>query len=217
MTTLLIVFSIGFADGWSAETKDRDWPSETPAFLRPLLDSKATILSDTGEILTVWLRKELPAKATAEQIKNGLSTRELLETTLLGLIRFEKPFVDYRKQEIPAGLYSLRLGFQPDTGDHKDTAPHPDFALLVPIAEEKSADELEMKTLVVRSRKATGGDHPGVMLLSPFKPGQDEPKLQLADGFRTLSFTRPVDADGTRTRIGLALTVSGSSKTRDGK
>ena len=59
-------------------------------------------------------------------------------------------------------MYTLRLAVQPDTGDHTDTAPHQDFALLVPAKADDTADALEVKAVVKLSLKATGGDHPGV-------------------------------------------------------
>src|SRR5205807_6737297 len=89
-----------------------------------LLDQKGTPLCE------LWFRKEVPAKATPEQIKNGLTYRELDETTLLGAIRIDQLMTDYRKQKIKPGVYTLRLGFQPMDGDHMGTAPYNELGLV---------------------------------------------------------------------------------------
>ena len=44
------------------------------------LDAKGTVLCE------LWVRKNIPAKANAEQIKNGLTYRELQEGTVLGVV-----------------------------------------------------------------------------------------------------------------------------------
>src|SRR5262249_14377974 len=91
-----------------------------------LLDSKGTLICE------VWFRKEVPAKATPEQVKNGLTLREIPETTVLGALRVHKTMIDYRKQKIKEGAYTLRLAYQPSDGDHMGTAPNNEFCLPVP-------------------------------------------------------------------------------------
>jgi len=54
------------------------------------VDAKGTLLCE------VWVRKEVPTKATAEQIKNGLTYRELQEGMVLGVVQFPKAITDYR-------------------------------------------------------------------------------------------------------------------------
>src|SRR6266540_2112808 len=104
-------------------------PKELDESIRKLLDSSSVqVLDPNNKVLCeVWF----PTEATAEQVKNGLSYRELKETTILGAVRFEQATTDYRKQKIKAGVYTLRLGFQPMDGDHMGTAPHNEFCLLV--------------------------------------------------------------------------------------
>jgi len=67
---------------------------------------------------TSGLRKEVPADATPEQVKNGLTYRELKETSILGR-RPLPPGVDGLPQaEDQAGRLHAALGFQPEDGDH---------------------------------------------------------------------------------------------------
>jgi hypothetical protein len=191
-------------------------PREVAEAIASLLDGKAlAVHRGEATIAEIWLRGELPSSADADQIKNGLTYREIPETTLLGVVRFPKAFIDYRKQQIPAGVYSLRLAVQPDTGDHKDTAPYQDFALLVPIAKEANADTMDAKDLIKLSRAVLGGDHPAPMLLFPAKKAKKEPAIvDHGDGVMTLDVLRTVNVNGTTATIGLAIAVAGSSKSR---
>ena len=63
----------------------------------------------------LWLRKELPAEATPEQVKNGLTYREVPKTTLIGAIELPQKWIDFRKQEIPKGVYTLSPGLSART------------------------------------------------------------------------------------------------------
>lgn len=194
-----------------------DPPKEVAEAVAKLLDKEAVSVSGDDNVLsvTLWFRSELPTAATADQIKNGLTYREIPEGTLLGVAKFDKPFTDFRKQEIPAGVYTLRLAVQPDTGDHTDTAPHQDFALLVPAAADTTADALEVKQVVKLSLKATGGDHPGVMLLYPHH-GKEEKAEVVAqkDGPRSVRLRRAVTDGDKNTSLGVSLVIDGYSKTR---
>lgn len=194
-----------------------DPPAEVAEAVAKLLDKEShTVTSDDGGVsLAVWFRTDLTTTATAEQIKNGLTYREIAEGTLMGVVRIDKPFTDFRKQEIAAGTYTLRLAVQPDTGDHTDTAPHQDFALLVPAAADKSADPLEVKEVVKLSLKATGGDHPGVMLLYPHHGKEEKAELVTQkEGPQCVRVRRPVTGGETKTNLGVSLVVDGWSKKR---
>jgi hypothetical protein len=178
--------------------ENRPIPDTVTEAIRNQLDTKAIVIkNDDGELLTIWFRQAIPVKATADQIKNGLTYREISETALIGIVRFEKKFTDYRKQEIATGLYSLRIGFQPDTGDHKETAPHSEFVLLTPIANEINCDEFEMKQLVERSRKSTNGDHPGVILLVPVREAKETPAVEKGqENCQYVKISRAIEVNG---------------------
>ena len=194
-------------------TATDDKPPAVSAELAKSLDAKGLRVSlGDDPAMTFWFRATLPATATAAQVRNGLTYRELTEGSFVGVVSFEKPFTDYRKQEIAAGNYSLRLGMQPDIGDHAGTAPHPDFLMLLPLADDTSLDPLDGKTLLKLSAKTTGGDHPGVMLLFPTKPG--DAKLGTKSAVDVLTFTRKVTTDDAATTMGFALTVRGHSASR---
>jgi len=194
-----------------------DPPAVVAKGIRAALDPMAVAVADAdGDTrLTVWFRADIPSGATADQVANGLTYRELAEGELVAVVKLHKPFTDFRKQDIPAGVYTLRTAVQPDIGDHKDTAPHPDFGLLVPAEHDKSLESVEMKELIPLSRKATGADHPAVMLLFPHYGKEAEPKLVAKDnGVVVVQLRRPVMAGDKKTTLGLALVVAGFSPSR---
>src|SRR5262245_37750433 len=98
-------------------------PKELAEPVRKLLESKAmTALDDKGKVIcTVWPRKALESKATAEQATAGLKYTYVEESTIVGAVQFPETWGDYRKQKIKPGVYTLRLGLQPTDGDHQGT------------------------------------------------------------------------------------------------
>ena len=217
---LLIAFAVSARSeepvklGLKSETVEL--PDAVARELRQELSTDAFAIRDGDTaLMTFWFRTEIPAKATAEQIRNGLTYHEIPEGTLIGVVKFEKPFVDFRKQEIPPGTYTLRIAVQPDTGDHKDTAPHTDFLLLCPANEDKTIEPLELKELVKRSIKSTGGDHPGVMLLFPhFGKEKDVKLVAQPDGVTCLQLKRTLKTEGASGSLGFAIAIAGVSKKR---
>ena len=194
-----------------------DPPAAVAKDVRAALDPNAVVVADAGgdTRMTVWFRADLPSGATADQVANGLTYQELGEGALVAVVKLHKPFTDFRKQDIPAGVYTLRMAVQPDIGDHKDTAPHPDFCLLVPAAKDTSLESLEVKELIPLSRNATGADHPAVMLLFPHYGKDAEPKLVTKDGgVAVVQLRRPVTAGNKKTTIGIGLVVAGFSPSR---
>ena len=192
-----------------------DKPPALGAELAKSIDAKGLRVSlGDDATMTFWFRTTLPATATAAQIRNGLTYRELPEGSFVGVVKFTQPFTDYRKQEIAAGDYTLRLGIQPSIGDHAGTSPHPDFLMLLPLGDDTTLDPLDGKTLLKLSAKVTGGDHPGVMLLYPHPAKVADAKLATKPGVGLLTFTRLVTSDDGPATLDFALVVRGHSATR---
>jgi hypothetical protein len=200
------------ADKPSAKVEDTPPPKELAEPVSKVLDSKAiTALDDKGKVIcTVWPRKSLDSKATAEQATAGLKYSNIEETTVVGAVQFPEIFVDYRKQKIKPGVYTLRLGIQPTDGDHQGTAPFNDFCLLVPAEVDKKPDTCEPKELHEMSAKASGRKHPGVMMLFPNKKPGDAPVVESKppDNW-VLSFKIPTTTAGQKVDLGFSLVVVG--------
>lgn len=193
-----------------------DPPASVAKDIRAALDPMSVaVKADGAAMLTLWFRTDLPSGATADQVANGLTYSELGEGTLVGVVKFEKAFTDFRKQDIPAGVYTMRLAVQPDIGDHKETAPHQDFCLLLPVDADPSPETVEVKELIPLSRKATGTDHPAVVLLFPHFGKGAEPKVVAKDGgVSVVQVRRAVAAGDKKTTVGFGIVVAGFSPTR---
>jgi hypothetical protein len=216
-TTLLLLAAampLSAADAkYAIKLAGSEPPKDLQEPIRALLGDRCVqLLDDKGDVLAeVWMRKEVPGKATEAQVKNGLTLREIPESSLIGVMRVSKQLSDYKKQKVPAGLYTLRLGYQPENGDHQGTAPFNEFCLACPAAEDKNPGTMPVKALYELSAKSTGS-HPGVFLLFPGKDATAEPKLlDKGDGQWTILMKQDVTVGGTRTSIGIGLTLIGTS------
>jgi hypothetical protein len=212
---LLAVPATATAAKYSIKPATTAAPKELAEPIRKLLtDQSLQLLDETGAVIgELWFRKELPAKATPEQLKNGITYRELEETTILGAIRFDRQVSDYRKQKVDPGVYTLRLGFQPQDGDHMGTAPYSEFALLVPARSDKRSgpmDPKELRELSPRAVSGGGGTHPSVWLLFPNNQPEDTPKLaDRGEGHWVLHLKEPVTTGSQKGSIGIGLTLIG--------
>jgi len=199
---------------YSLKTVDKSpAPKEVQEPIRKLLGERCVQLLDSkgAPIAEVWLRKDLPVKASEAQIKNGLTYMAVPESTVFAVIRFPKQFRDYRKQKIPAGVYTLRLANQPMDGDHMGTAPYSEFLLMSPAAEDKTPATMEAKKLQEMSGKTTG-DHPGVLLLFPGKGATAMPKLEKKpENHWVLLFLLDAKAGDKKATLPVGLTLIGVS------
>lgn len=201
---------------YTIEAADVAPPKAISAEARKLLSGKCIRLADgAGTVLEVWPRKSVPTRATLEQLKNGLTYREVPQSTILGAVRFPADYTDYRKQKIAAGTYTLRLALQPVSDDHVGTAPYRDFALLCPAADDNKPGLLGEKALRALSEKAAE-DHPAVMLLfPPGKDAQEKPRLvNKGKGHHVLFLRLKAIAAGKEGVLGVGLVVAGVSSSR---
>jgi hypothetical protein len=214
---LLTAVPVFAADAkYTIKTANTPAPQEIAEPIRKLLnDHSVQLLDDKATVLCeVWLRKELPVRATPAQVKNGLTYRELEESTLLGAARFNQDFSDYRKHKVKPGVYTLRLGFQPMDGDHMGTAPNSEFCLVVPAKADLKPDLMETKRLQEMSAKAVGGSHPGVFHLFPNDKPPDTPTLVAKENNHwVVMLKEPVTVGGQKASagLGIGLTLIGHS------
>ncbi|MHB1426176.1 MAG: hypothetical protein ACYC3I_23680 [Gemmataceae bacterium] len=214
LTTLPLFGRLAPDKSYSVKTVDKTpAPKEVQEPIHKLLgESCAQMLNANGDVLAeVWFRKDVPVKATEAQITNGLTYAEVPEATIFGVVRFPKQFTDYRKQKIPAGVYTLRLANQPMDGDHMGTAPFSEFLLLSPAAEDKTPATMEAKKLQELSGKTTGA-HPGVLLLFPGKGAAETPKLEKKEeNHWILLFQLDAKSGDKKAKLPVGLTLIGVS------
>jgi hypothetical protein len=213
--TLLFAAPISFAaDKLTVKVADADPPKDLGDAVRAVLDNKAmTVSDDKGKVIcTVWARKSLESKATAEQAKAGLKYAQVEETTVVGAVQFPEDWRDYRKQKIKPGVYTLRLSMQPEDGDHQGTAPFNDFCLLAPAALDKAPDLMEVKDMHELSAKTIGRKHPAMMLLFPNPKPAEAPAVEAKPKDHwVLSYRIPATAGDQKTHLGFSLVVVGET------
>jgi hypothetical protein len=124
-----------------------------------VLDGKGKAYAD------IWLRKGTPASAKPAGANGTIQFPVLSEGVLVGALRYGQPGQDFRDQTIPAGVYTIRYGLQPQNGAHLGASPFRDFALLLPVAKDKGLDILAKKPLDEQSSEAAGTSHPAVLML----------------------------------------------------
>ncbi len=172
-TLVVVLMAIPFAAAqegkYSIKTVETPAPKELDPSIQKLLGKSAIQLQDASgkTVAEFWFRPEIPADATPEQIKNGLTWREVRQSEVLGAVRFDQDWSDFRKQKVKAGTYTLRLGYQPADGDHQGSSDFQEFLLVLAADKDKSPEPLEFKQLAEASAKSIGTGHPGVFMLVP--------------------------------------------------
>jgi hypothetical protein len=191
-------------------------PQELSEPIRKLLTNESLAFQDMSgtPLVTIWLRKEIPTDATPEQVKNGITYRELKQSELVGAIRFERQWTDYRKQDIKPGVYTLRLAFQPTDGKHTaDVSEFQEFVVVLNPKTDASPQLMEVKQLQEASADSIGSGHPGVFMLVPTKPGKSVEVVARPKEHWMIATKVPLTAGGKATGayVGIGLNLVGHS------
>jgi hypothetical protein len=208
------------ATGWAADpskyktkTATAEPPKELAEPVRALFGDQAIqVLDDQGKVFAeVWLRKELPVKATADDFKKGVGYNKVEEGTIVGALRLSQAWQSFRKQNVKPGVYTLRLGIQPQDGDHMGSAPFNEFLLLCPSADDKKTAILKHKEVTELSGKALpGGNHPVVLLMFPNSKPEPMPQLvNKGNGIWVLNAKTEAAAGADKGAMGIGLVLFG--------
>jgi hypothetical protein len=137
----------------------------------------AALLSDSGvkvlrganrTVCELWLCKEW---RTEPGFKPSASILYPLQSgQLVGVARYPRKGEDFRGQEIPAGVYTLRYAQQPVDGNHVGTSDTLDFLLLLPAADDRNPEPLATEELFEFSAKTAGAKHPAMLSLLAATP-----------------------------------------------
>jgi hypothetical protein len=171
----LLPFAAAQEGKFSIKTATNPPPKELAADIQKLLGKSSILLLDPAgkTVGEFWVRAEIPADATPEQVKNGITYREIRQSEILGAVRFEQDWTDYRKQKVKAGVYTLRLGYQPADGDHQGSSEFQEFVLVMRADKDKSPELMEFKHMIEVGAKSIDTGHPGVFMLAPTQPGPE--------------------------------------------
>ena len=191
-------------------------PAALPEAFAKLVDPRGVRLADKDgkPVCELWLCREvaLAAKPTGEM---RVRATTLPFGTLIGALQVVGKMTDYRNQPIAAGCYGLRVGWQPDDGDHLGTSDSRDFAVVTAFTHDKDPAPVgKLDDLVKLSVPASPSDHALVLYVAnpegdAPKPG--EPRLWKREGREewAADFTLAGKAEGAKepvkVRIGLVL------------
>ena len=209
----LCTAGLATAQSYKAETLNEAPPGELAAPIRHALSSTGIrVTGPGGTFCDLWPGKAVPGKANAPQ-SLGVVFPQIAQGTLVGAIRLPKSVKDYRKQEIKAGVYTLRYALLPENGNHMGVAPQRDFVLASPAAADQDPSTLTIDQTLALSRKATGSNHPSVWSLAV---PEDHPKslpsvFHLEDGDLWLVEFQLLLQGGTGSPLSMALVVVGSA------
>jgi hypothetical protein len=135
-------------------------PDAIAAPLRSLLSTTGATVSAGAATLEFWWVSALPAKAAAEW-------GQVAEGTFAGVLRVTGPFKEIRGKTVKPGVYTLRLGLQPQNGDHLGVSPFREFLLLSPAEADTDPKPLGFDGTVAISKQTVGASHPAALSIDP--------------------------------------------------
>jgi hypothetical protein len=164
--TVLALAGSALAQGYKVEALNEAPPQELSAVIRAELSATGLRVSGpAGAICDLWFRKAVPLRATPSTAL-GVSYPQLTEGTLIGAMRLPNLTKDYRRQQIKAGVYTLRYGINPQNGDHMGVAPQRDFLMAAAAAADQNPATLTLDQTFTLGKTATGTAHASVWSLN---------------------------------------------------
>ena len=191
-------------------------PKELDEAISKLLAEESILFVDASgkTVAEFWFRTAIPADATPDQIKNGVTYKEIKQSELFGAVRFEQNYTDYRQQKVKAGVYTLRLAYQPMDGDHAGKSPELNFLLVQKADKDKSAGLQDPKKMFELSSASINTGHAGVFMLFAAKPADSPEFVSKANNHWALTTKSEVTTGGKKTGafLGIALTLVGHAE-----
>jgi hypothetical protein len=191
-------------------------PAEVAAAIQATLDKKVIRLSSgTAPFFEFWFRKDLPLANAPQDGTLDLAT--IQEGSVLGALKVDAERSDFRNEEIPPGVYILRLGIQPEDGNHLGVSPTRTFALLIPAHQDTKLEAMSHNDLVKAAATINAAKHPSNLNLQPVDSISGEyPRLDVRnDGQHKVILLqlagRLAGASGT-TQVTFALVYEGTGQ-----
>ena len=185
-------------------------PPEVAEPVGALLEPTVIRLADKDQpFFEFWFRKEIPLAEKPSDDASALAA--VKEGTLLGVVKVGRQRYDFKDEEIPLGVYLLRLGLQPEDGNHQGTAPTRTFAMLLPADKDREANFLpEHEQLVKVSSTINAAEHPSILNLQPIEETKNNfPRLaEQGDGqFKVLCLRLPAKVEGRNEPVMLTFAL----------
>ena len=196
------------------KVSDKEPPKELGDAIRQTLQTRAVqVLNSEKPAFEFWFAKEIPLKSKPASLAKALDSLE--PTRLLGAVSVSSATRDYRDDELPVGVYTMRFALQPQDGDHSGSTDYIYFAVLVPAKLDSAPDALTTyKAVVKASAKGTSNEHPHVMSLRPgSSEGGDQPQIkEPAPEHKSVLLKLPAKAGDEKTNLTFELVCEGHIK-----
>ena len=137
------------------------------------------IKSGTRTICELWLAKKWEIDPKFKASKERLYPFQ--PGQLIGLVHFNRKYLDFRKQTVPSGWYTLRFALQPVDGNHEGTSIIRDFLLLLNVQQDIAEKKWDDKSLFKASAESIGTTHPAMISLQPASDGNTPAILHNAE------------------------------------
>lgn len=184
----------------SASALDAEPPDEIAAPLRSQLEDRGVRVTAGKATIDFWWVKALPAKTGESFSWSGVA-----EGTFIGAARVTGTHEDIRGRRIRDGVYTLRLGLQPQNGDHLGTSPYREFLLVIQAAQDTDPRPLGHETAVELAALTIKSSHPAIWSLDPLVTGAQPLSVVTNDaGHQGVIFEIAL-ANGGKARFGLIV------------
>ena len=208
---LLHVSSLASAADYFVEPLDAPAPAGEigAAVAEQLSPTGFAVKSGKRTLCEIWPAKSWTVAADFKPSNTVIYPLEMGE--LLGVVRYARKGGDFRGQDLPKGLYTLRYSLQPQDGNHVGTSDTRDFVALVPAADDENPAPMDKAQLFKLSPKTTGGTHPGILCLLASGKSVEAPEI-VHDEARELwsvRFSNPTVAGDKPGRLTIQLVVVG--------
>ena len=128
-----------------------------------------SIPSGTRTVCELWLAKKWEIDPNFKASKERLYPFQ--PGQLIGLVHYNRKYLDFRKQTVPSGWYTVRFELQPVDGNHEGTSITRDFLLLVNVQQDEAEKKWADKSLFKASAESIGTTHPAMLSLQPASEG----------------------------------------------
>ena len=133
-------------------------------------DTKGFLIkSGARTVCELWLAKKWEIDPKFKASKERLYPFQ--PGQLIGLVHFNRKYLDFRKQTVPSGWYTLRFALQPVDGNHEGTSIIRDFLLLLNVQQDEAKKKWADKSLFKASAESIGTTHPAMLSLQSASEG----------------------------------------------
>jgi len=203
MAAVVVCSPSAAAQKLTAAPLDVKPPEQIAAPLRELLNDRGVRVTAGETTIDFWWVKALAAEGAGP-----FAWTSVAEGTFVGAARVTGRHSDIRGRIIREGVYTLRLGIQPQNGDHLGVSPYREFLHIIPAASDTEPKPAGHERAIDLSKPTIKSSHPALWSLDPpVADGQPLSTVTNDAGHQSIVFEIAVQRGGKTqpARFGLIL------------